>query len=116
MKKRYLVGLLAVFIAFSLLGAKCQRVTDPSSAEYSLPYEGQTFRNMGECISWCNKYYKEMLLEENERHREAMQACEDPQCKNAETKIHQENVKRIQWERAECRRSCHDQGSVGGGF
>lgn len=117
MKKRSLIGLLAVFIAFSCMGVRCQKVTDPSSSDYSLSYEGQNFSTRAECIQWCHDTYKPMLDQANEDHEEAMKACgDDKDCKKEANRVHQEQVKQIQAERQACIRSCHDQGSVGGGF
>jgi hypothetical protein len=117
MKKKYFCGLLALFIAISCMGVKCQKVTDPGSANLPLPYEDQTFSDRAECVTWCHDHYRPLLLEENRRHEAAMKACgDDKECKQLEAKTHQENVKRIQAERHECVKSCHSQGSVGGGF
>jgi hypothetical protein len=116
MKKRSLFGLLALFIAFSCMGVKCQKVADPS-ADFSLPYENQNFSSRAECVQWCHDNYQPLLLEENERHQEAMFLCgDDNECKKEANRVHQEEVKRIQSERTQCVRSCHDQGTVGGGF
>lgn len=117
MKKKSLFGLLAVFIAFSCMGLNCQKVTDPGSADYSFPYENQNFSSRAECVQWCQDTYRPQLLEENERYEAAVIDCGDnEECLDYEAKLHQGNVKGIQADRQQCIRSCHSQGTMGGGF
>jgi hypothetical protein len=117
MKKKSLFGLLALFIAFSCMGVKCQKVTDPGSADFSPPYEDQTFSDRAACVRWCHDHYRPLLLEENQRHKEAMFLCgDDEECISEEEQRHKDNVKQIQAERHECVKSCHNQGEFGGGF
>jgi len=117
MKKRSLIGLLAVFIAFSCMGVNCQKVTDPGSSDYSLSYDGQNFSTRAECIQWCQDAANEMLDQAKSDREAAFEACgKDVDCKKAAIAAFQEEMKDIQAEREACIRNCHDQGSVGGGF
>jgi hypothetical protein len=120
MKRKSLIGLLAVFIAFSCMGVKCQKVMDPAdSSTFSLshPHDPPNFSSRAECVRWCQDTYRPLLEEANERHAAALIACgDDYDCMKEANRLHQEEVKAIQAERQACIRSCHSQGSVGGGF
>ena len=123
MDKRYAIGLVVLLVAFSSLGLTCEKVTDPQSVstsgygDYEPPFDPDSFQNNSTCQAACNEFYNELLATENERHRLAMKECKkDKECKKAETKLHQQNVKDIQAARQQCIRDCHDQGGTGGDF
>jgi hypothetical protein len=129
MKKLYLVGMLAVFVAFATLGFQCQKVTDPASdatsgyhsAEYAPPFSASDFDNAETCKEACNEYYSDMLDDEGYRHSEVMDGLtggsDDVQeLRRQEILLHKDNVKYIQDARKQCWRDCHDQGGLSGGF
>jgi hypothetical protein len=129
MKKGYVLGLLAVFVIFASLGSQCQKVTDPagdmmtgySNPEYAPPFNAADFENHAACEGACGQYYADMLQEESETHSETMADLKgnDPvvkQLRQNEILRHKDEVDNIKEAREECRRLCHDQGGVSGGF
>jgi hypothetical protein len=129
MKKRYVLGLLAVFVAFASVGSQCQKVTDPagsSLAEYSNPayappFSPSDFADEPTCQAACNRYYNGLKADEMEEHKEIMDDLQgnDPeiqQMRKEELERHHEALREIQDARQQCVRDCHDQGGVSGGF
>jgi hypothetical protein len=128
MKKRYVLGLLAIMVAFATLGFQCQKVTDPASntayeypsPEYAPPFSTSDFDNEESCQYACNEYYSALLEAENEYHDEVMSGLDGgPELKDekkAEIERHKQAVRMIQDARQQCVRDCHDQGGIDGGF
>jgi hypothetical protein len=129
MKKLYLVGMLATFVAFATLGFQCQKVTDPASdttsgyfsPEYAPPFSASDFEDAESCQYACNDYYSDMLETENERHDEVMDGLtggsdEVKELRREEILLHKDTVRYIQDARQQCVRDCHSQGGLSGGF
>jgi hypothetical protein len=129
MKKRYVLGLLAVFIVFATIGSQCQKVTEPASVarsayphpEYAPPFSASDFSSEQTCQAACNEYYTGMLTDENRRHSEVMKglsgnSSEVKEMRREEISRHKETVREIQEARQQCVRDCHDQGGASGGF
>jgi hypothetical protein len=129
MKKLYLVGLAAVFVAFATLGFQCQKVTDPASdgstdygnSEYAPPFDPSDCKNPESCRSACNDYYAKILKAENQRHIQVMKKLRGnskavKKLRLEEIKRHVDAVRDILRACRQCIRSCHDQGGLHGGF
>lgn len=129
MKKRYVLGLLAIFVVFATLGSQCQKVTDPASnsqseysnAEYAPPFSPPDFENEASCQQACGQYYADMMTDENGRHSEVMQGltgnlADVKQMRQEEISRHKDTVGEIRDARKQCIRDCHDQGGASGGF
>ncbi len=128
MKKLYVVGIIAMFVAFASLGFQCQKVTDPASSTseynnpaYAPPFSTADFDDEESCQYACNEYYSGLLEAENMRHDEVMDSLEGGtqeirDLRREEILRHKETVGEIQDARQQCVRDCHDQGGMDGGF
>jgi len=65
----------------------------------------------GQCVKACNDAYEDGARAEESRHKEATRACgNDKACKDAENKVHDANMDKLQDQRKNCKRGCYNEG------
>lgn len=102
---------VALLLVVALTGlSQCRRVSERvSGADLSSARGARSDRPS--CRVRCNDRYRDRLLQERDRHEEALQRCgADPACLAEEHARHRDAIVQLLSERRECQRDCYNEG------
>ena len=106
---------LTAMLGFAVVGlSQCRMVEDTLTGVELNSQDGVNARS--ECVQKCNDKYKAAQRAEDARYEAALRACgTNRTCKAAEKANHKANDQQIVKDMQECKRTCYNEGSGGGG-